>query len=140
MSDTIHSGILTTGAFSGLIQGHLGHVKMRCPRRSDNDPLNSGFLVKKWSFRAIGKFNSEWEPNQRPMRITTMKLTDINIKKAKPGEKARKMFDGGGLYIQIEPTGGKLWRYKYRFDGKEKKLTLGKYPDVSLAGGAEAAQ
>jgi len=39
-----------------------------------------------------------------------MKLSDVNVKKAKPGDKARKMFDGGGLYIQIESTGGKLWR------------------------------
>jgi integrase len=59
-------------------------------------------------------------------------LTDINIKRAKPAEKTYKMFDGGGLYIQIEPTGGKLWRYKYRFDGKAKKLSIGKYPDISL--------
>ena len=69
-----------------------------------------------------------------------MKLTDINIKKAKPGEKARKLFDGGGLYIQIEPTGGKLWRYKYRFEGKEKTLYLGKYPDISLAEARERHQ
>ena len=61
-----------------------------------------------------------------------MKLTDINIKKAKPIEKTRKLFDGGGLYIEIAPSGGKLWRYKYRFDGKYKLLALGKYPDVSL--------
>jgi len=61
-----------------------------------------------------------------------MRLTDINIKKAKPGEKTRKLTDGGGLFIQIEPTGGKLWRYKYRFDRKQKLLALGKYPDVSL--------
>ena len=61
-----------------------------------------------------------------------MKLTDINIKKAKKREKSYKISDGGGLYIQIEPTGGKLWRYKYRFHGKEKLLALGKYPDVSL--------
>jgi integrase len=60
------------------------------------------------------------------------KLTDVNIKKAKPGDKTRKLSDGGGLYLQIEPTGGKLWKYKYRFEGKEKKLALGKYPDVSL--------
>lgn len=69
-----------------------------------------------------------------------MKLTDINIKKAKPGEKSRKLFDGGGLYIQIEPTGGKLWRYKYRFDGKEKTLYLGKYPDMSLQESRERHQ
>ena len=61
-----------------------------------------------------------------------MKLTDINIKKTKPREKTYKLFDGGGLFLQIEPTGGKLWRYKYRFDGKYKLLALGKYPDVSL--------
>ena len=61
-----------------------------------------------------------------------MKLTDINIKKAKSGDKARKLYDGGGLYLQIETTGGKLWRYKYHFDGKEKLLAFGKYPDVSL--------
>jgi len=61
-----------------------------------------------------------------------MKLTDVNIKKTKPSEKTRKLFDGGGLFLQIEPTGGKLWRYKYRFDGKEKLLAFGKYPDVSL--------
>jgi integrase len=61
-----------------------------------------------------------------------LKLTDIGIKKIKPREKTFKLFDGGGLYIQIEPTGGKLWRYKYRFDGKEKRLAFGKYPDVSL--------
>ena len=61
-----------------------------------------------------------------------MKLTDINIKKTKPREKAYKLFDGGGLFLQVEPSGGKLWRYKYRFDGKYKLLALGKYPDVSL--------
>jgi len=61
-----------------------------------------------------------------------MKLTDINIKNAKPGEKTRKLYDGGGLFLQIETTGGKLWRFKYRFAGKEKLLALGKYPDVGL--------
>ena len=61
-----------------------------------------------------------------------MKLTDISIKKTKRGDKRRKLFDGGGLYLQIEPAGGKLWRYKYYFEGKEKLLALGKYPDVSL--------
>ena len=61
-----------------------------------------------------------------------MKLTDLNIKKTKPGEKTRKLFDGGGLYLEIVPTGGKLWRYQYRIDGKQKLLALGKYPDVSL--------
>ena len=61
-----------------------------------------------------------------------MKLTDINIRKSKPDIKVRKLSDGGGLFLQIEPTGGKLWRYKYRFEGKQKLLALGIYPDVPL--------
>ena len=61
-----------------------------------------------------------------------MKLTDISIKRAKPAEKAYRMFDGGGLYIEVTPTGGKLWRYKYRFNAREKCLALGKYPEISL--------
>ena len=59
-------------------------------------------------------------------------LTEIAIKNAKPGNKRRTIFDGGGLFIVVEPTGGKLWRFQYRFDGKRKLLALGKYPDVSL--------
>ncbi|MDP7372239.1 MAG: Arm DNA-binding domain-containing protein, partial [Nitrospinota bacterium] len=61
-----------------------------------------------------------------------MPLSDTAIRNAKPGDKAKKMFDGGGLYLEIAPSGGKWWRLKYRFDGKEKRLSLGVYPDVSL--------
>ena len=61
-----------------------------------------------------------------------MKLSDLNIKRARPAEKPYKMFDGGGLYLLVEPSGGNLWRYKYRFEGKEKLMALGKYPDVPL--------
>jgi integrase len=61
-----------------------------------------------------------------------LKLTDIKIKKAKPENKTRKLFDGGGLFLQVEPTGGKLWRFKYRFENKHKLMALGKYPDVPL--------
>ncbi|MFX1763299.1 integrase arm-type DNA-binding domain-containing protein [Paraburkholderia sp. A1RI-2L] len=61
-----------------------------------------------------------------------MALTDTTIRNAKPDDKPRKLFDGGGLFLLIAPTGGKLWRLKYRFDGKEKLLALGVYPDVSL--------
>lgn len=62
-----------------------------------------------------------------------MKLTDAAIRKAKPGDKPRRLADGGGLYLEIAPAGGKWWRYKYRFDGKEKRLSLGTYPDTGLA-------
>jgi integrase len=61
-----------------------------------------------------------------------MALTDTQIRKAKPTEKARKLFDERGLYLEISPRGGKWWRFKYRFGGKEKRLSLGVYPDISL--------
>lgn len=60
-------------------------------------------------------------------------LTDIEIKKAKPSSKPIRMFDGGGLYLEVATSGGKLWRFKYRFNGKEKRQALGTYPDTSLA-------
>ncbi len=61
-----------------------------------------------------------------------MPLTDTTIRNAKPGVKAIRLFHGGGLYLEVSPAGGKWWRLKYRFDGKEKRLSLGVYPDVSL--------
>lgn len=61
-----------------------------------------------------------------------MPLTDTAIKNAKPASKATRMFDGGGLYLEVASAGGKWWRFKYRFNGKEKRLSLGVYPDVSL--------
>lgn len=61
-----------------------------------------------------------------------MPLTDAVIRAAKPGEKARKLFDGEGLYLEVAPSGGRWWRLKYRWAGKEKRLSLGTYPDVTL--------
>lgn len=61
-----------------------------------------------------------------------MPLTDTAIKKAKPKGKQYKLFDERGLFLLISPKGGKWWRFKYLFDGKEKLLSLGTYPDVSL--------
>jgi len=68
-------------------------------------------------------------------------LTDIAIKKAKAGINAKgeptskpyKMGDTRGLYLEVVPTGGKWWRFKYRHEGKEKRLALGTYPDTGLA-------
>ncbi|MCG5525751.1 integrase arm-type DNA-binding domain-containing protein [Ectothiorhodospira haloalkaliphila] len=61
-----------------------------------------------------------------------MPLTDTVIRNAKPGEKIRKLSDSAGLYLEISPSGGKWWRFKYRYGGKEKRLSLGVYPDISL--------
>lgn len=62
-----------------------------------------------------------------------MALTDLAIRTAKPGEKPRKLVDEKGMYILIQPTGAKLWRMNYRFDGKQKTLALGTYPETSLS-------
>lgn len=62
-----------------------------------------------------------------------MKLTELQVRKATPGDKPRKLADGAGMYLLVAPTGGKLWRLKYRIDGREKTLALGRYPDVGLA-------
>jgi integrase len=62
-----------------------------------------------------------------------VKLSDTAIKKAKPETKSYKMADGGGMYLEVMPSGSKYWRLKYRFGGKEKRLAFGVYPDVTLA-------
>lgn len=65
--------------------------------------------------------------------LDEMALTDTEIKKAKAKEKAYSLNDSGGLYLWITPAGGKLWRWAYRFDRKEKLMSFGKYPDIPLA-------
>jgi len=61
-----------------------------------------------------------------------MPLTDTALRNAKPGAKPRKLADGGGLYLLIQPAGGRWWRLDYRFDGKRKTLSMGTYPDTPL--------
>jgi integrase len=60
-------------------------------------------------------------------------LTDRTIRNARPGGKPRKLFDGGGLFLLLNPNGRAGWRLKYRYGGREKQLSLGVYPDVTLA-------
>lgn len=62
-----------------------------------------------------------------------MPLTDVSIRKAKPTDKVQRLSDSGGLYLEVAPAGGKWWRLKYRYGGKEKRLSLGTYPDTGLA-------
>lgn len=62
-----------------------------------------------------------------------MPLTEFSVRKAKAREKAYKLSDGGGLFLHVQPNGSKLWRLKYRFDGKEKLLSFGAYPLISIA-------
>ncbi|MDA8754753.1 integrase arm-type DNA-binding domain-containing protein [Luminiphilus sp.] len=67
-----------------------------------------------------------------------MSLTNIYIKNAKPGDKSYRRYDEKGLYLEVTPAGGKLWRLKYRFGGKEKRLAIGAYPEVGLKAAREA--
>lgn len=64
--------------------------------------------------------------------VVTMALTDIQIRNAKPDTKQYKLSAGLGLYLIVSPSGGKWWRVRYRFDGKQKELSVGTYPSVSL--------
>ena len=66
-----------------------------------------------------------------PKRIAP--LSDLQVSRAKTQGKQVTLFDGGGLFIVLTPAGGKLWRFKYRFGGKDKLLSLGSYPEISLA-------
>lgn len=62
-----------------------------------------------------------------------MALTDVAIRNAKSGAKPIKLADGGGMFLMVTPAGGKLWRLKYRLDGREKLLAIGAYPEISLS-------
>ncbi|WP_269533148.1 integrase arm-type DNA-binding domain-containing protein [Chitinimonas sp. BJYL2] len=61
-----------------------------------------------------------------------MPLTDIVVRNAKPQAKPYRLADGAGMYLEVSPAGGKLWRLKYRFGGKEKRIAFGAYPEVSI--------
>ncbi|MBR9856247.1 MAG: tyrosine-type recombinase/integrase [Gammaproteobacteria bacterium] len=63
-----------------------------------------------------------------------MPLTDAKIRNTKPANKPQKLADGQGLYLEVRPSGAKLWRYRYRIAGKENVFAIGEYPTLSLAG------
>lgn len=67
-----------------------------------------------------------------------MPLTVAEVKNAKPREKPYKMADEKGLYLLVNPNGSKLWKFKYRFSGVEKKLSFGAFPDVSVSAARDA--
>jgi len=69
-----------------------------------------------------------------------MPLTDTAIRKAQPGPKPQKLADGKGMYLEISPAGGRWWRLKYRIAGKEKRISLGTYPETGLRQAREKAE
>ena len=67
------------------------------------------------------------------MARTTTPLTDMQVRNAKPKGKTYRLFDGGGLYVEVAPTGSRIWRLKFvQANGKESRLTFGPYPEISL--------
>jgi len=66
------------------------------------------------------------------LELPPIRLTALQVKNVKPADKTRRLFDGGGLYLEVSPKGGKWWRLKYRYAGKEKRISLGVYPGVTL--------
>ena len=67
------------------------------------------------------------------MGRVTLPLTDRQIRNAKPKEKLYRLFDGNGLVLEVKPNGHKIWRQRYRFNGKEKTYTIGDYPSITLS-------
>ena len=59
-------------------------------------------------------------------------LTEVALRAIKPSGKIERFYDTLGLYLELSKAGGKLWRWKYRFEGKEKRLSFGPWPEVSL--------
>lgn len=74
------------------------------------------------------------QPNSISNNSTSRRrISDALLRSLKPTEKAYRMAVGGGLYLEVMPSGSKLWRWKYRLDGRENRFALGKYPTISLA-------
>ncbi|MEM7705741.1 MAG: integrase arm-type DNA-binding domain-containing protein [Pseudomonadota bacterium] len=67
------------------------------------------------------------------MARTTTPLTVAEVKNAKAETKSKRLFDGRGLYLEVTPKGGKYWRFKYRFENREKRISLGTFPEITLA-------
>ena len=71
---------------------------------------------------------------------TTGKLATVSVRQSKPKDKLYKLSDGGGMYLLINPNDSRYWRWKYRINNKEKILTLGVYPNVSMTSAREKVQ
>ena len=86
-----------------------------------------------WGPRAGQQFEWPHSGGHSERKLRSMPLTDIAVRNAKARAKPYKLGDARGLFLLVQPSGGKLWRLKYRIEGHEKKLGFGTYPDVSLS-------
>ena len=83
----------------------------------------------------MGLNNSKYinAPTIPRINLPSDKLTELGVRKAKPSSKPKKLSDGRGLFLLLHPNGSKYWRMKYRFMGKEKLLSIGVWPNVSIS-------
>ena len=98
-----------------------------CYAYSDTHRINR--LVYKRILSMWVSFDPRKSKNQG---VPQMSLTDTFIRNVKPASSPRKYFDGEGLFLYVPPNGSKLWRMSYRFEGKTKLLSFGKYPTVRV--------
>lgn len=77
-----------------------------------------------------GKLAEKRKPNPSKATPIGRDISDAKLRALKPAEKAYRQAVGGGLYLEVMPTGSKLWRWKYRLDGRENRFAIGKYPRV----------
>lgn len=110
----------------------------------NDSPLISGFFCDLLSVVASGRplefggtrgniWGNRTYRVGEPLVMATTTLTTIAAAKAKPRAKKYKLAPGGGLYLEVMPSGAKYWRLKYRYAGKEKRIALGVFGDVSLS-------
>ena len=108
-----------SGMFRGMFRGRITCLRHGYPYHGISYPHHK---IAELEFEL-----EEWRGG------TVMALTDMKVKALKPKEKSYKVADEKGLFILVMPNGGKWWRFKYYFEKKEKLLSFGTYPDVSLA-------
>ena len=88
--------------------------------------------IKIYRHVTVGLTVTAYRQKSYRREVAVMPLTDTAIRNAKPADKPQKLADGGGLYLLLNPTGSRWWRFDYRFDGKRKTLSMGTYPDTGL--------
>ncbi|MDX9822980.1 MAG: integrase arm-type DNA-binding domain-containing protein [Syntrophales bacterium] len=88
---------------------------------------------KLWKIERTPSVRTTIDEQSESRKARNMPLSDMRVRTAKPREKAYKLSDGDGLYLLVTEKGQKWWRFRYRFDGREKLLSMGTYPEISLA-------
>jgi Arm DNA-binding domain len=127
------------GGLRGEIKTSAKHVVIFGRRPSDGGSIPPASTNK--PSRAIPNVGQLWgQLADLESELPHMPLTDTAIRAAKPRQKTFKLYDSGGLYLEVSPSGGKWWRWKYRFGDKEKRLSFGVYPRHWLEIGSRKAR